>query len=240
MTNINDSNQTDLAAQFNWKKRPSEIRGYHRTLYCTSDNNDYHRVDYNIKEKAARIYIEIADEGGAAYYTVIKDGKVTAEKSVSSGRTFGFSEKFRNRSDVFSTIPNREVIKLINSNYGIGSIPKRTRAKIERKKLIEETKKKYFQPEPEVSKGESKKDGLSFGELKFIDIVDFVIGLMLSVGSFYLFDYSYIAMGVVAAFFGIIIGLIDMLFRKRAPYFFKMIIFIIGGTASYLHGYFFT
>jgi hypothetical protein len=107
------------AAQHAWKKRPSEIRGYQRTFYITSDEGDYLRVDYNLKEKRVRLYIEIDAEGGNAYYSVITNGKVTAERSISTGRSYGFSDKFRERADVFSTLPNNPVLKLINRNYGI-------------------------------------------------------------------------------------------------------------------------
>ena len=56
------------SAQHTWKKRPSEIRGYQRTYYITTEDGDYLRLDYSLKEKRVRLYMEIDSEGGNAYY----------------------------------------------------------------------------------------------------------------------------------------------------------------------------
>ncbi len=225
--------------QNSWKRRPSEIRGYHRTLYLTTDDNDYLRVDYNLKEKLVRLYIEIAEEGGNSYYSVIRNGKITAEKSVVSGRSFGFADKFRERADIFSTIPNTEVIKLINSNYTIASPVKRKVASTEKKKMLEETRKKYFQPVDKTRRKSNENIGLSLNELRFIDFIDVLFGIVISYGIFALLQYDYIALGVVAAFYGISIGLIDMAFRGRPPIIIKMVLFIFAGVSIYIYGYFF-
>ena len=46
-------------------------------------------------------------------------------------------------------------------------------------------------------------------------------------------------MGATAAFFGIIIGFVDMFFRGRSPIFTKVIFFLVAGAASYIYGYLF-
>lgn len=225
--------------QNSWKRRPSEIRGYHRTLYLTSDNNDYLRVDYNLKEKLVRLYIEVDEEGGNSYYSVIRNGKITAEKSVVSGRSFGFADKFRERAEIFSTIPNREVVKLINNKYNIIRPGKKKAMPYEKKKMLDETRKKYFQPIEKTRKKSTENIGLSINELKFIDLIDVLIGIVISIGIFTILKFDYIALGVVASFYGISIGLIDMAFRGRPPIIIKMILFIIVGVFIYIYGYFF-
>ncbi len=130
-------NQAADSTKQYWKRRPSEIRGYRQTLYLTDDNNDYIRVDYNLKEKRIRLYIEVFKEGGSPYYSVIRNGRITAEKSILSGRSFGFTDKFVDRAEIFSSIPNREIIALINGNYGIGA-----EALKKRKKRADEEKKR--------------------------------------------------------------------------------------------------
>ncbi len=230
---------SSLSYQNSWKRRPSEIRGYHRTLYLTSDNNDYLRVDYNLKEKLVRLYIEVADEGGNSYYSVIRNGKITAEKSVVSGRSFGFADKFRERAEIFSTIPNREVVKLINSNYNITGPGKKKTPPSEKKKMLEDTRKKYFRPSDKTGKKSTGNIGLSLNELKFIDLIDVLIGMVISAGIFILLKYDYIALGVVASFYGISIGLIDMAFRGRPPIILKMVLFLFAGVFIYIYGYFF-
>lgn len=228
-------------ARHSWKKRPSEIRGYQRTYYITSDEDDYLRVDYNLKEKRVRLYVEIEAEGGNAYYAVITNGKITAERSVSTGRNYGFADKFLKRSDVFSTLPNREVLKLINQNYGIqrarsGMQEKKT---AEKDKLIKETKERYFKSDfYQAEGGAGAGRGRGFRRIGLRDLVDCMLGLLVSGAVFIYFQYSYIAMGVAAAFFGIIIGFVDMFFRGRSPIFFKVVIFLAAGVVSYIYGYF--
>jgi hypothetical protein len=223
-----------------WKRRPSEIRGYQRASYLTTDDGDYLRVDHNLREKRVRLYMEIESEGGNAYYAIITNGRISVEKSVSTGRSFGFSDKFRERAAIYATIPNKEVLKLINANYGI----KKGRAGedktiSEKEKLIEETKRRYFKSEfyQDVDVKEDEK-GRLFRKITLLDMIDFIIGIMVSGSAFVIFNYSYPAMGVAAAFFGIIIGFIDMFFRGRSPIFTKVIFFVITGAALYIYGYF--
>ncbi len=229
-------------AQHTWKKRPSEIRGYQRTFYINSEDGDYLRVDYNLKEKRVRLYMEIESEGGNAYYSVVTSGKITAERSVSTGRNFGFSDKFRERADIFNTIPNREVLKLINRNYGIqrAKASDKQKPRTEKEKLIRETKRRYFKREDGEGAGEASRYGRGlFGRIRLIDIIDITLGLLLSGSVFLYFKYSYMAMGATAAFFGIIIGFVDMFFRDRSPNFIKVMLFLFSGGAFYIKGYFF-
>ncbi len=242
MLNKKASNIVLDTAQHTWKKRPSEIRGYQRTFYITSEEGDYIRIDYNLKDKRVRLYIEVDAEGGNAYYSVITDGKITAERSVSSGRSMGFSEKFRERAPIFSTLPNNQILKLINRNYGIqrGRVVEKEKPADEAKeKLIKETKQRYFKPEsfPGGEEGASG-SGVLFNNLGLVDLIDFMIGLLLAGSVFLFFRYNYMAMGVTAAFFGIIIGFVDMFLRGRSPVFLKVVFFLISGAALYVYGYF--
>ena len=231
-------------ARIIWKRRPSEIRGYHRTLYLNDDNGDYLRVDYNLKEKRVRLYVELADEGGNPYYSVISNGKITAERSVSSGRSYGFSEKFSSRAEMFSTIPNREVLKLINRNYNIrpGLAEERRkeqeRLQVERQRYREEARKKYFKPEKNPYADKKSIRAKSDIHIAIIDVLDAIVGILVGTLGFLYFQYSYVAAGIMCAFFGIIIGFIDMFFRRRSPVLFKVLFFVIAGTSLYIYGYF--
>jgi hypothetical protein len=228
------------SARITWKRRPSEIRGYHRALYITTDEGDYLRVDYNLKDKRVRLYVEVAREGGSPYYSVISNGRITSEKSVSTGRSFGFAGKFQDRADIFSTIPNREVVKLINKNYKIGVYTEGKVSSAKRQRELEETRQRYFKANGLSSTaGYADEDVQLFGRLKFVDVLDFFIGFILSAVMFLLFQYSLIAMGVVLAFFGIIIGIVDMFIRGRSPIFIKVILFILLGAFAYIYGYFY-
>ncbi|OHD71531.1 MAG: hypothetical protein A2W19_16130 [Spirochaetes bacterium RBG_16_49_21] len=229
-----------LDASQAWKRRPSEIRGYQRAYYMTTEDGDYLRIDYNMREKRVRLYVEIESEGGNAYYAIITNGKITAEKSVSTGRSFSFADKFREQAHLFATIPNREVYRLINLNYGI----KKGKAadekqKSEKEKLIKETKRRYFKKEFYDAEGDQEDDrGKLFRRITLLDLIDFLIGIMISGSAFLYFKYNFLAMGVTAAFFGIIIGFVDMFFRDRSPMFTKVVFFTVGGAVSYIYGYF--
>jgi len=227
-----------------WKRRPSEIRGYSRTLYTTLNNRDYLRADYNIKEKRVRLYVEIAQEGGSSYFSVIVNGKISVEKSVLSGRTRGVPEKFLERAESFSTIQNKDVLRLINANYDIGKIPIdfTEQKKVEHEKNLKETKKKYFKTEenPYIksrqANSNSSKERHSF---KFHDLIDFFLGIGGTGAIFYFFNFDYVKAGVFAAFFSIVSSLFDVFIRDRSPIFTKMIFFMVGGALLYIYGYYF-
>jgi hypothetical protein len=229
-----DSSQT-------WKRRPSEIRGYQKATYMTTDEGDYLRIDFNLRDKRVRLYMEIESEGGNAYYAVISNGSITAEKSVSTGRSFGFDDKFHKRAVLFASIPNKEVLRLINGNYGIKKgRAAEEKARSEKEKRIEETKRRYFRGEGYQGEGISGEEGgRLFKRIGLIDLIDFLIGLLISGSAFLLFNYSFLAMGSAAAFFGIIIGFIDMFFRGRSPVFTKVVFFVLAGAIIYIYGYFF-
>jgi len=239
-TTTKTKNQQVETSQFHWKRRPSEIRGYQRTLYITAENGDYIRIDYNLREKRIRLYVEVQNEGGSPYYSVIKNGKITAERSVLSGRTYGFSEKFSERAEIFSSIPNNDIIRLINYNYGISFAKKKFSGKgaVDKQRRLEETRKRYFvedkNPYDEQYAGAER----YVPKIGVIDILDIIVGLAISAGIFYYLQFDFIAMGVIAAFFGVSIGMVDMFIRERSPMIFKVIFFVVTGIASYIYGYY--
>ncbi len=225
------------SGKYHWKRRPSEIRGYNRTLYLNSDAGDYLRVDYNTREKRVRLYIEDAGEGGIPYYAIINNGKVTAEKNAQTGRPIDLSEKIGSRADIFSGISNREVLKLINKNYGIGETKKAERNDAERKMVLERTRQRYFKPEEQGGGGERARSLLRLG-IQWVDIFDIGIGALLT-ASLYLYEYDFVAPGALAALYGIIIGTVDMVLRKRDPFFPKVVGFILAGVGLYIYGNYF-
>ena len=204
--------------KISWKRRPSEIRGYSRTLYLNTDSGDYIRVDYNTKDKKVRLYVEDAEEGGIPYYSVINNGKIAAEKNAQTGRPHDLSEKFGQRSEIFATIGNREVLKLINKNYGIGQGKKKKDPQDdERKKVLERTRQRYFKPDDQVGAGGAKRMLLRF-RVDLIDLIDIAIGVLLT-AIVYLYEYDFVSSGILAAFYGIIIGTVDILLRGDSEIF---------------------
>lgn len=229
--------KSDDARKYHWKRRPSEMRGYMRTLYLTDDNGDYVRVDYNTKEKKVRLYIEDSEEGGIPYYAVISNGKITIERNAQTGRPHDLNEKFRKRAALFGSIGNREVLKLIDKNYGINEDRKTSGKDAERKMLLERTRQRYFKPEDNLGVGGRVRRMLQL-HMELVDFIDIGIGVLLT-GIVYLFEYDFVSSGVLAAFYGIIIGSVDILLRGRDPFFPKVIGFIAAGVGLYVYGYYF-
>ncbi len=231
------SGNQQVGKRFYWKRRPSEIRGYHRTLYLNAENGDYLRVDYNLKDKRIRLYIEDSDEGGNPYYSVISNGRVTAERNATTGRGYNLSGKFRRRADLFSTIPNREVIRLINKKYGIGeSGEDPNRREIQRKKELEKTRKRYFRTDATPSYGSGRKT-VPRPHVGITDVKDVVTGTILTGGMFFL-TYDLVKTGIVAAFCGITMGMLDIFIRNRPTILVKLFVFIIAGLILYVYGYY--
>jgi len=229
--------KSDNSRKYHWKRRPSEMRGYQRTLYLNDDNGDYVRVDYNTKDKKVRLYIEDSEEGGIPYYAVITDGKISVERNAQTGRPIDLSEKFRARAELFASIGNREVMKLIGKNYGVNEEKKPAGKDAERKQVLERTRQRYFRPEDNIGAAGRVVKLLRF-RIELIDIIDIAIGALLA-GIVYLFEYDFVSAGITAAFFGIIIGAVDLLLRGRDPLFPKVIGFIAAGVALYVYGYYF-
>lgn len=225
--------------RINWRRRPSEIRGYNRALYVNTEAGDYIRVDYNLKDKRVRLYIEDVEEGGNPYYAVITDGRVTAERNVTTGRSYNLSEKFRKRAAIFSQIPNTEIINIINKNYGIGERETEERERrIQRQQELEETRRRYFRENPYVEFGGGITEGEIEKQVRLIDLFDVAVGIVLCFGAYY-YWHSFISVGIVSAFFGVLLAVLDIFFRVREPFLMKNVTFVLAGLTAYIYGYYF-
>lgn len=231
MANIENTNPT-------WKRRPSEIRGYERAMYTTLDNGDYIRVDYNTGEKIARLYVEVMKEKGAAYYSVVNKGKVTVEKN-NNGRPARVADVISERAEDFSSLPNNDVLKIINNNYGISKKEsslknlRQERIKIER----QEIKRKYFRDEENPYKPGGHSSQRQIKKIGIIDLVDTLTGILICIFFFFMGQYDLMAAGITAIIWGMLLGVFDILLREREPVFLKIVFFLISGIGSYLYGY---
>lgn len=231
-------NLTTNFSEVHWKRRPSEIHGYTRTLYYNAENGDYLRVDFNIHEKKVRLYLEDAEEGGIPYFAVIHDGRLTVEKNASTGRPVSLYGKFHRRAGLFSTIPNNRALKLVNQHYGIkGKVKELAEKRGQRKKELEKTRTRYFKEE-HAAAASQRSAGTIVRRLGFIDFVDLIVGISLCLAFYYL-ENSFVHAGLCSGLFGISIGLWDMFLRKRDPIIFKIGLFLLAGISSYVYGYYF-
>ena len=222
-----------------WQKRPSEIKGYKTCYYITDKKRDYIRVDANPRGKKVRLYIEVFRQGGCPYFSAIADGKIIVEKNMLTKRSFGFSNVFSERASIVSTIPDEDVIELFDGNYGIKVTDTREGA---RRKLLRETKKKYFRKE-ELSdeyafSGSVDGERESFFKDLFVGSIDVILGAALSVSFFFIFGHSFTAFGLCSAFYGTLLGAVDFFIKEKVPNVFKLLLFLCAGLASYIYGYY--
>ena len=225
-----------------WKRRSSEIRGYERAIYASLSNGDYLRVDYNLGEKTVRLYAEVVEDHGASYYSVIKNGHIATEKN-SRGKSSNVAERLRERSDEFSTLPNKDVLELINKNYGIFSnnvnnIHEKKSKKEQHQLEREEIKRKYFRSEKKSSSlGSVIYESIGFKKVGFIDFLDITAGILISAFFFYFNQYNLLTAGAVATIWGIILGVLDIFIRERDPFFLKIFFFLFSGAVIYIYSY---
>jgi len=218
-----------------WKRRPSEIRGYQKAFYINGTDGSYVRVDYNLKDKKIRLYVEDASEGGIAYYSVISKGNIEVEKNLATGRSGNLSHKFQPLASLIATLPHKEVVSMFGDCYGISNAFKDIRDAVKRKKL-EQTREKYFV--------EGKRAPLfgsfsSTKHLSWIDVIDVIIAAGAGFAVFKLSGSHYQPSGAVVAFLGITAGGVDILMRKREPIFSKIILLLTSGAGLYIFGRFF-
>ena len=228
-----------VESEYVWKRRSSEIRGYERAMYASLSNGDYLRVDYNLGEKTVRLYAEVVEDHGASYYSVIKNGHITTEKN-SRGKSSNVAEKLSERSDEFSTLPNKDVLGLINKNYGIlsNNIPEKKSIKERLQVEREEIKRKYFRSEERSSSlGSVIYESIGFKKVGFVDLLDIMAGLLISALFYYFNQYNLLTAGAVATIWGIILGVLDIFIRERDPFFLKILFFLFSGAIIYIYSY---
>lgn len=220
-----------------WQRRPSEIRGYLTALYMTTDDGDYIRVDFNLREKKVRVYLEDSEEGGNPYYAVIVGERVTSQRNATTGRPVDLAEKLKKRAEALFALPNREVLKIVKKTLELGEPGKAEEKQRTRQEVLKQTKKRYFKPE-EFNVSSAGEDSMRPGRRFLIDTVDILAGGTLCAASFAYFN-SYLISGALSAAYGVMVGLVDMFVRGVPPSFVKILLFIVAGMALYVYGYYF-
>ena len=211
-------------------------------MYTTLDNGDYIRVDYNIVDNMARVYVEVNGDKASSFYSIINNGRLTLERN-NTGRSSKVAEVITERASHFSTIPNKEILKIINRNYGI--IDRDSKPVAEKKAGLmtrEQVRQRYFRKDNNPYDGSNTRQpaaAAASAGISLIDLVDVVFGILLATGAFIIFKNSLMAAGTVTVFWGLILGFLDIMVREREPVFLKIIIFLFGGAFLYIYGYFY-
>lgn len=218
-----------------WKRRTSDISGYQRAFYMTDSKGDYIRIDYNLKEKKVRLYAEIAKDANRPYFSVIQKGKISTEKNVLTGRPNGVAPVFESKARIFSTLPNDELLRVINGTYGI-SQPSKKQIISERMQKLEETRQRYFVEHREESESGDRFPMESlFGVIKK-NFFSILLGAAITIGAYYLFNLSYASAGIAVASYGIFLGIADMFLREKETDMFMVLCFLLLGLGLFVYG----
>lgn len=231
-----------IDSENSWKRRTSDISGYQRAFYMTNEKDDYIRVDYNLKENRVRLYVEAAKDGNKPYFSVIQNGKITAERNVFTGRQGGVNEAISERAADFASLPNNDVLKLINNHYGIkphANKNKKQQISNEQRQALEATRQRYFvgQIEAGRERGRAGFWGVLLGKFKE-SLLGILLGAGISVAAYYIFYLNFSAAGIAAACYGVLSGFVDIFIRRKEADAFRMIFFIAIGIVLYIYGYY--
>lgn len=218
-----------------WKRRPSEIRGYQRALYTNTSDGDYIRVDYNLKDKKVRLYLEDHTEGGIQYYSVIHDGRITVERNLTNGRSLSLQAKFKPIASIIATVPNKEILKIIGKCYGVSSSISDIKSS-DRQKTIEKTRRRYFRRE-EDRKQIDIGDFHHSKKYSLWDALDIALSCLVAY-FIYWQNFNFYVVGTFLGLSGLVMGAIDILVRDREPIFTKILLLVMAGTGFYVFGYY--
>ncbi len=106
-----------------WKKETPPAKGYTKSYSATTSSGDILQADLNFHDKKVRLTLEIASENGKIYIATIKDGEIIQEKDLSSGRMVPIYSKLAPFQEVFSCLPDPDLLNTLGGLYGISKQP---------------------------------------------------------------------------------------------------------------------
>ena len=206
---------------------------------AVSPIGDVFVVDYNFHENLVRLSLEPASEKGRTYTTTIKKGTIIRERDVFNATNASLKRKFIPFRDVFSCIPDDDVLTSIGGVYDISKVSLGKRAQdapsqvtVESEFLVGNTGKTNFSRIADRVKA-------SYAELKlrFLDdLYDSILGVSVCL-AIYLHFFDYVVLGFSLAFMGILFGGFDWILRNRTPFYLKVMSFLSFGGYYFYTGF---
>lgn len=222
-----------------WNRSKSPARGYFKSYRAVSPIGDVFVVDYNFHENLVRLSLEPASEKGRTYTTTIKKGTIIRERDVFNATNASLKRKFIPFRDVFSCIPDDDVLTSIGGVYDISKVSLGKRAQdapsqvtVESEFLVGNTGKTNFRRIADRVKA-------SYAELKlrFLDdLYDSILGVSVCL-AIYLHFFDYVVLGFSLAFMGILFGGFDWILRNRTPFYLKVMSFLSFGGYYFYTGF---
>ncbi|HMV42533.1 MAG TPA: hypothetical protein PK079_24495 [Leptospiraceae bacterium] len=222
-----------------WKRSKTPARGYFKSYRAVSPIGDVFVVDYNFHENLVRLSLEPASEKGRTYTATIKNGTIIRERDVFNATNTSLKKKFHPFKNVFSCIPDDDVLNSIGGVYDISKVSLG-------KKAHEEIPSDAGELEPytQVS-GESfykrllhrAKDSYADFKIRFLDdLYDSILGVSVCL-AIYLHFFDYVVLGFSLAFMGVFFGGLDWILRNRTPFYLKVMSFLSFGGYYFYTGF---
>ncbi|AXX16302.1 MULTISPECIES: hypothetical protein [Leptospira] len=229
-----------------WKKETPAARGYTKSYSATTPSGDILEADFNFHEKKIRLTLEIAGENGKIYVVTVKNGEVIQEKDLSSGRMVPIYAKLAPFQEIFSCLPDPDLLKTLGGLYGIskqplGNIEERVERPWETSTRYDHIfginrEKSFWQRI--FSRDREYKEPWSVRVKKrfWSEFRDLVLGTFSGLGIYYAYTDFYV-LGFALAVFGLLFGGLDWMLRKRNPLLVKVLLFMSLGSYFYYVGY---
>ncbi|MCZ8238439.1 MAG: hypothetical protein O9346_13140 [Leptospiraceae bacterium] len=245
-----------------WRKQNSRIQGFNRSFLAVTPEGDTLEADFNFHDKLVRLSIEVANENGKNYAATIKNGSIIKEKDITSGRNYPIGKKIRPFRDIFSCIPDADLLDSLGGTYEISLTPlgKKVERRVGRGIYQEEESgfgrfnlpksTKYdsifgIQRETWFQRWQRKRwerrinrEPLwtRFKRRFWAELHDFVLGAGMA-WVVYNYYFDFVILGLALGAFGFITGGLDWAFRKRNPLLLKVLSFISLGSYFFYNGY---
>ncbi|WCL48990.1 hypothetical protein [Leptospira sp. GIMC2001] len=245
-----------------WKKQNSQLPGFTRSVKATTPDGDVLEADFNFHEKLVRISLEIANENGKIYSATIKNGSIIKEKDITSGRNYPISRKVRPFKDIFSCIPDADLLDTIGGAYEISLTPlgKVIERRVGRGIYQQEDFAGYQSGLPLSTKYDSifgiRRESwfqkwkrrrmerriyrdpfwVRFRRRFWAETHDILLGFGLA---YFVYNYwfDYVILGLALGAFGFFSGGMDWALRKRDPLLLKVLSFLSLGSFFFYNGY---
>ncbi len=219
-----------------WKRNKTLPKGFSKSFRSTTPTGDELQVDFNFHENLVRLGLTISFEKGRNYTTTIKNGTIIRERDVLNGVNTSLKKKFIPFKEIFSAIPDEDILETIGGVYDINKTPmlkyenEDSENQISTSKSIETVKIKPTLKEKLNSLYKNLK-------LRILDdIYDTLLGVSLCT-AIYLHFFDMVVLGFALGFMGVFFGVLDWMFRNRNPMFIKVISFLFSGGYYFYLGY---
>jgi hypothetical protein len=243
-----------------WKKQASQIAGFTRSYIAHTPQGDVLEADFNFHDKLVRLSVELSQESGKNYAATIKNGSIIKEKDITSGRNYPIARKMRPFRDIFSCLPDADLLDSLGGAYEISLVPL---GKVERRVgrgvyeedlsfgrqgLPESTKydhifgirrETWFQKWRRLRREQRVQKEpfwVRFRRRFWADSSDLVLGTALA-WVVYNYWFDYVILGLALGVFGFFTGGLDWAFRKRNPLLLKVLSFLCLGSYFFYNGY---